>query len=372
VTGRVAGLTAGPSGDVILFTATGYDPSRYRMWKLAPSGTVTSVPVPALHGQDTLNQVAAAPDGSVYVAAGSLWRVTADGRATEVVRTTRHTKDADDVPAADFRPFIVEGVTVAADGTVYVVDLSSESNGLRVHHLTGGRAVRVAGAPYDPDGSQWRPDTSDPFPARGVVAKSAWIPLGALSGPIAWSKNGLYMRTDHDVVRITDDGRMLPVVAQRATGNLNKPSGPYRSYGKAIDGYMEASELGTSGDSPADLAVNPADGSVFYGAGPHYAPPKGDDGGVDKGPMLSRSFTWHGDFTAAQRSFVHGISDDQTVYRAVPGGDLAAVLAFSKAVAISPGYAYVAEQSCTKDDATCADRDTRAAVVRTRLPGGGS
>ena len=369
VTGRVAGLTSDRSGGVVLFTATGDDPASYRMWKLTPSGSVTSVPVPALNHEQNLAQVAAAPDGSVYVAADGLWRVTADGRATETVRNAKSASPADDVPVEDFTPFQVEGVTVAADGTVYVSDLSVKLNGLRIHRLSGGRAVRVAGAPYVEGTSQWHPETFDP--GRGVPATSTWIPWGYLSGPIAWSKDGLYVRTKQAVLRLSDGGRLLPVVAQHTADRLNRPSGPFRSYGSAIDGYL-GPLTGDSDHPPADLAVDPADGAVFYGAGPDYIPASAAerDKGVSGRHAVSHAFTWHGKFTAAQRSFVAGLTDDETVYRAVPGGSVSAVLVQSRAAALAGDHLYVAEQACLKDLSPCTDRYTRTAVVRMPLPSG--
>ena len=343
------------SGSVVLFT--GGDDEALRMWTVAPGGAATSRPVTGL-STGNLDQVAAAPDGSVYAARGTdgLWRIRPDGRAVAVIRTARGPGPDDGAGVADFHPFLVRGVAVADDGTVYVSDTSNELSSLRVHRLADGRVSRIAGAIDAPEGSHWSPETIDP--ARGVPALSPWIPGGA-SGYITWSKDGVIVQTHGCLVRITSLGRILPFVAARNPAALKRPSASFQPFGRAIDAAVVAPSRTMSLSPIADLAVDASDGALFYGAGSGAA---SGEAGRATGP----AFDWPDDLTRSQRSFAHGVTDGQAIYRAEPGGSVAAVVRSSTAVAVTHGYVYVANESCSGK--ACPVRGVHSAVIRVRIP----
>ncbi|MBO2456252.1 hypothetical protein [Actinomadura violacea] len=355
VAGELQSMTTDKRGDVALFTR---DSQGYELWTVDRGGTVKRVRVPALDGSsDQAVQAAAAPDGSLYLAldAAGLWKVTRDGKATKVVETTRMRPLTDRVPLEQFSPLSVNGVAVADDGTVFFSDWQNQRSSLLVHRLRAGQVTRIAGKPLST--TQELPD-ADPNETGGP-ALDTYIPVGASASPLAWNDGNLYVHTGRSVLRIaTATERIYPVVASRNTASLKRPDAPFKPFGKAINGYVDAPRAGDSSHL-ASITVDRTTGDLYYGAG--------DPRPGNTATGLSAKFRWSGDLTRSQRNFFNSLRDaQQTIYQVAENGDLSAVTAGAEALSTARGYLYIAVDTCPSSATKCDTTNDQSAVVRLR------
>ncbi|QKG22988.1 hypothetical protein [Actinomadura verrucosospora] len=356
VAGELQNMTTDKRGDVALFTR---DAQGYELWTVDPGGTVKRVRVPALDGSsDQAAQAAAAPDGSLYLAlnAAGLWKVTGDGHATKVVKTTRERPLTDRVPLDEFSPLSVNGVAVADDGTVFFTDWQNQRSSLLVHRLRAGQVTRIAGKPLS---ATQKPPDADPN-KTGAPALDTYLPVGASASPLAWNDGNLYVHTGRAILRIaTATERIYPVVASRDTASLKRPDAPFKPFGKAINGYVDAPRSGASSHL-ASITVDRTTGDVYYGAGA-YRPGTTTE--------ISAKFRWTGDLTKPQRTFFDSLRNaQQTVYQVAKNGDLTAVTAGAEALSTTNGYLYIAVDTCPSSEPKCTATNDQSAVVRLRLP----
>lgn len=366
VPGELQSMTTDEHGNVALFTL---DSQGYELWTADPGGAVERVRVPALDrfgtgASDQAVQAAAAPDGSLYLAldAAGLWKVTRDGRATRIVATAREHPLTDRTPAERLPPLSVNGVAVADDGTVFFSDRQNQRNSLLVHRLISGRATVIAGTPLR---AAQEPPKKDPNlldPKTGAPAEETYIPEDG-NAPLAWNGGDLYVHTGRGILRIaTATERVYPVVGSRDTGALKRPEAPFKPFGKAINGYVDAPRAGDA-EHASSIAVERATGDLYYGAGDPL-PGSGTTG-------ISAKFRWSGDLTKSQLDFRGSLRNaQQTVYQVGRNGDLSAVTAGAEALSTGNGYLYLAVDTCPSTEAKCGIANDRSAVIRLRLPTG--
>ncbi|WP_433146409.1 hypothetical protein ACQPZ8_04245 [Actinomadura nitritigenes] len=367
VPGEVQSMTADEHGNVALFTV---DSQGFELWTADPGGAVARVRVPALDrfhaealGQAV--QAAAAPDGSLYLAldAEGLWRVTRDGQATRVVATARERPLTDRTPAERVPPVSVNGVAVSGDGTVFFSDRQNQRNSLLVHSLRSGRTIRVAGTPLTATQELPKKDPNLLDPKTGAPAGDTYIPEDG-NAPLAWNGGNLYVHTGRGILRIaTATERIYPVVGSRDTASLKRPDAPFKPFGKAINGYVDAPRGGDA-EHASSIAVDRATGGLYYGAG-DPRPGNGTTG-------ISARFRWSGDLTKSQREFRDSLRNaQQTVYQVGRNGDLSAVTAGAEALSTGNGYLYLAVDTCPSGEAKCGIANDQSAVIRLRLPAKG-
>lgn len=364
VAGELQTMTTDRRGDVALFTR---DDRGYELWMAAPEGTVKTVRIPALDhfgesATDQAAQSAASPDGSFYLAldAAGLWRVTEDGRATNIIKTARGDL-LDDVPVAQFSPLSVNGVTVTDDGTVFFSD-THETGAVLVHRLRSGDVTKVAGE--TPANQQLAAQKGPNFldPKVGGQATSVYLHEYGNAEPLAWNAGNLFMHAGKSVLRIAlAEDRVYPVVAAKDVRAIRKPESPFRSFGKAINGYVDAPRYGDEYHA-SSIVIDPASGNLYYGAG--------DPAPSDTPKDISKKFRWTGNFTSSQREFFASLgNEEQVVYQVDHKGDLSAVTAGAEALSVANGYLYIAVDSCSSGEYRCDTADHRSAVVKLRIPG---
>ncbi|MFB4295972.1 hypothetical protein [Actinomadura sp. NTSP31] len=371
VAGKLQTMTTDERGNVALFTR---DRQGFELWTAGPGRAVERVRVPALDRVDAVSgnaalQAAAAPDGGFYLALeeAGLWKVTRDGRASEIVKPSGRPTGvsshvvADEVPVRRFSAYQVLGVGVGGDGTVFFSDLQDDRNSVLIHRLQSGRVTRIAGRPLRPGRQVPKEDPNLLAPETGGPAESTYISESSIVTPLAWNNGSLYVHTGHGILTIaTATERIFPVVAGRNTASLKRPDSPFKPFGKAIDGHVEGAAV-DDGDHEASIAVDRATGDLYYGAG---RPLPGNDT-----TEISTRFRWGGDLTASQRDFRGSLrSAQQTIYQVDRDGDLSVVTAGAKALSVGNGYLYIAVDSCPSSAGKCDATNYRSAVVRLRLP----
>jgi hypothetical protein len=364
VPGELQTMTTDQHGNIALFTR---DSQGYELWTADPGGAVKRVHVPALDrfgaaALDQAVQAAAAPDGSLYLALDGegLWKVTRDGQATRVVATGRERPLSDRTPPERVPPLSVNGVAVADDGTVFYSDWQNQRNSLLVHRLRSGQTTRIAGTPLSAAQQVPKRDPNLLDPKTGAPAEDTYIPEYG-NAPLAWNAGNLYVHTGHGILRIAAaTERIYPVVGARDTASLKRPDSPFKPFGKAINGYVDAPRAGDATHA-SSIAVNRATGDLYYGAG-DPRPGNGTTG-------ISAKFRWSGDLTTSQRAFRDSLRNaQQTVYQVGRNGDLSAVTAGAEALSTANGYLYLAVDTCPSAETKCSTANSQSAVLRIHLP----
>ncbi|MEU6678772.1 hypothetical protein [Streptomyces sp. NPDC046925] len=350
VQGSYAGLAAAPDGSVTLFTQ---ENDGMVMWQRGRSGAAERTTITGMDGV-TADQAAVSPDGSFYLAAEDLWKVTPAGKATKVVRGGCEKLDAR--PATDkFCTGRITGVAVAEDGSVYFGDQVIWGDvASYVHKVEGDRVEPVAGRPPKDDESYKR---SNPAvrnginPAPGTKAEDVLVTDVFNSGWLAPGKDGLYWRTGAGIVRIKADGTLSPLVAASAPGKIAETKDPFEGVGRALDATIPRA----SRDSGGDLTLVPGRDEVYY-----------TDAREAYKPSLDTAYRWQGATSAAQKKLLEESSAGKLVHR-VADGELSSVIAGVQAIAGSDDALYAAVEGQPEG----ADRDPEqwsTAVVRVELP----
>ncbi|MFE6403257.1 hypothetical protein [Streptomyces alboflavus] len=354
IRGQFRGLAVAPDNTTYLFTQDSDD--AMVMWRKKPSGPAERIQVSGMSTSHTATQTAVAPDGSIYLAAKSLWKVSPTGKAREVI-SQRPCKKASvsTTSLSDFCAAQITGVTVTKDGTVYIGDqLPRTPYGSYVHKIMGQSVELVAGRPpktgestrlSDPavrNGVNPRPATR----AKNIVVIDPWN-----SGALAPAKDGgLYWKTGPGIVHINEDGTLSPFVAAKSPGKVSEAKGPFDTVGRALDAEIPRS----SSDTGTDLAVIPGRDEVYY-----------SDSAEPYLPARSGDFGWRGATSDSQKKLLDESERGAMVHR-VSDGKLAPVIAGVQAIATSEDGLYVAVQS--DGGSRTSPEDWDIAVVRVRLP----
>jgi hypothetical protein len=359
IQGNFSGLAAAPDGTVTLFTQEDDNlDNGMVMWRKKGSGAAERINVSGMYGVRA-EQTAVARDGSVYLAGGDdgLWKVSPDGKATQVI-TTHHCKRANPLTTsvAKFCTDRVSGVAVAKDGAVYIGDSLTVTPvyGSYVHQLRGESVELVAGRPpkAHESGKSSNPAVRNGVnPPAGTKATDVFVSDASNSGNLAATKDGLYWKTGAGIVRINKDGTLNPFVASRAPSKVGKAQSPFVSVGRALDAKIPRGVLSHTGG----LAAIPGRGEVYYG----------DTSYQEAFPTFEGDFRWHGVTSDSQKKLLQTSESGAVVYR-VSDGKLAPVIAGVQAIAASKNGLYVAVTTDGGDRSGPEDWDT--AVLRVRLP----
>ncbi|MEU8953811.1 hypothetical protein AB0C93_05860 [Streptomyces sp. NPDC048518] len=354
IQGQFGGLAVAPDNTTYLFVEANDETV---MWRRKPSGAIKRIQVAGMNASRA-TQAAVAPDGSIYLAAEDLWRVSPAGEATRVIER-RGCGKANPLVAtsiSDFCGATVTGVTVDKAGTVYVGDqlIQTPPYGSYVHRLDGKSIELVAGRPAK-DGESVRP--SNPAvrkgydPPAGTKAKDVVVPDVTRSGALAATKDGVYWNTGPGIVRINRDGTLSPFVARRSPGKISDPSGPFDTVGRALDAPVRS---GTGGEPGDGLAAIPSRDEIYY-----------SDEGTSHRPVLEGDFRWQGVESDAQKKLLDESKTGSLVHR-VTDGKLAPVIAGVQAIATSKDSLYVAVTTDIKYRNT--PENSATAVLRVQLP----
>ncbi|MEV8319920.1 hypothetical protein AB0Q95_37755 [Streptomyces sp. NPDC059900] len=351
IRGSYAGLAAAPDGTVTLFAQ---ENDGMVMWQRRPSGAVKRTGITGMDSV-TAEQAAVSPDGSVYLAAKDLWKVTPTGKAAKVVKGGCEKLDAR-TAASTFCTGRITGVAVAEDGSVYFGDQVVWGDvASYVHKVEGDRVELVAGRPPRDDEpySRSNPAVQNGIdPAPGTKAGDVLVTDVFNSGWLALGKDGLYWRTGEGIVRIKDDGTLSPLVAASAPGRIAEAKGPFESVGRARDAEIpRPSSTGRVGD----LTLLSGRDEVYYT----------DAHGAYK-PSLDSAYRWQGASSATQKKLLEESSRGKLVHR-VADGELSSVIAGVQAIAGSDDALYAAVEG-RPDDAGKDPEDLSTAVVRVELP----
>ncbi|MGW8794780.1 hypothetical protein ACWGND_30245 [Streptomyces althioticus] len=349
VTGQFRGLATGQDDTVYLFTE---EDGGLVMWQRRKSGATKRIPVSGMNGESA-EQAAVAPDGSVYLATGSLWRVAPDGKAVQLVDVHCDMASPHDATLETFCTNEITGVTVTRDGTVYFGDqIVFGGQSSFVHRIRGNRVELVAGRQpeagesLDPRSNPAVRDGIDPRP--GTLAKKVLVPAVWNSGWLASDKDGLVWRTGRGIVRLRPDGTLSPLVAARAPEKTEVPDHPLESMGRAVDAAVPP---GQNTVARGDLAVIAPRSEVFYSGGDRlYSPPFAD------------TYRWGGTLSASQAKFAENLTAGKVVNR-VAEGEVSPVIVGAQALAASDTSLYIAAEAETEDGG-----GSVCAVVKVQLP----
>ncbi|MEW2250112.1 hypothetical protein AB0907_22530 [Streptomyces sp. NPDC006975] len=348
IAGEFRGLAAGSDDTLYLFTQ---EDDGMVMWQRQKSGATKRIRISGMDDQ-TAEQAAVAPDGSVYLATGALWRVGPDGKAVQLIDPDCDSFSPSDAPLAKFCTSQVTGVTVAEDGTVYFGDeIVQGGRSSFVHRLRDNRVELVAGRqPKQGEAlDRSNPSVRDGIdPPAGTPAKNVLVPAVWDAGWLASDAKGLYWRTGAGIVRLLPNGTLSPLLAARAPEKISAPKGPLEAMGRALDTAISPAK-GTK--RRGDLAATLPGSEVFYSdAGKAYSPP------------FSEEYRWGGNESPSQEKFLQNLVAGKAVYR-VAAGEVSPVLLGAQAIAASGTTLYVAAESKagTADDWSCA-------VVKVQLP----
>lgn len=352
IRGRYQGLAADHKGTVYLFTR---ESSGTVMWRKKPSGATERINVTGLDNVQA-EQTAVAPDGSVYLAADNLWKVSPKGKASTVVKGKCKDPDPHVTVVSKFCAGQITGVTMAKDGSVYIGDQPVLGDlASYVHKVDGDSIELVAGRPPRRGESYKR---SNPAvkngidPAAGTRAKDVLVTDRFNSGWLASGKDGLYWRTGPGIVRINDDGTLSPFVGAADPSKIAEAKGPFDSVGRALDAEIPP----FASDGPrGDLAFIPGRGEVYY-----------TDGGDKYAPTLEGLYRWRGVSSGSQKRLIEESVSGKLVHR-VTDGELSPVIAGAQAIAASDEALYVALESESGADRNSPENWTTA-VVRLDLP----
>lgn len=351
IRGRYQGLAADHDGTVYLFTR---ESTGTVMWRKKPSGATERINVTGLDDVQA-EQAAVAPDGSVYLAADDLWKVSPTGKASTVVKGNCKDPDPHATVVSKFCAGHITGVTTGKDGSVYIGDQTAWGDlASYVHKVDGDSIELVAGRPHKRGESYKR---SNPAvknginPATGTRAKDVLVTDRTNSGWLASGKDGLYWRTGPGIVRINDDGTLSPFVGAADPSKIAEAEGPFDSVGRALDAEIPP----FASDGPrGDLAVIPGRGEIYY-----------SDGGKKYAPALEGSYRWRGVSSGSQKKLIEESASGKLVY-SVNDGKLAPVIAGVQAITASKASLYVAVSTDGEDRSGPEDWET--AVLRVQLP----
>ena len=157
--------TADAAGNLFIL-----DARNYRIRKVTPSGTISTIAVLNTYGYD----MKLGPDGSLYVAgAGELLKVSQAGPSVILAGTGTTGFSGDGGPAISARIGVAYGIALDSAGNVYFTDVSSTGDRIRqittdgiIHTIAG-----VAGYGYNGD-SQPATSAALSWP-RGITVDSA-------------------------------------------------------------------------------------------------------------------------------------------------------------------------------------------------------
>ncbi|MFJ9427155.1 hypothetical protein [Streptomyces sp. NPDC101249] len=351
--GRFRGLAATRDDTVYLLTE---EEKGMVLWVRRSSGATERIPVTGMEGAKA-GQAAVAPDGSVYLAAGDLWKVSPGGAATKVVDTR--------CPYTKFSPLAtkvgslcvqwVTGVTVTEDGSVYIGDRIAWGNRSSFVHRISGDAVELVAGRSAGKGESLR--SSNPAvrkgidPPSGTRAKDVLVPGAVPNGRLASDRRGVYWQTGPGIVRIDEDGTLSPVVAARKPGRIGVQGGPFEPIGHAVD-----AELGFRAEfsTDADLTASSAHGGLYYtDTSRSYSPPYSED------------YRWGGKKSAAQKSFMAEQAGGKAVFQ-VADGEVSSVAVGAQAIAAGGDSLYIAAESVVSGDKSA--ENWRTAVLQLDLP----
>lgn len=234
----VVAVAVGPEGDI-------YTVSSYRVQRVAPDGTITTVagtgqPGPSGDGGPATSaklspcRVAVGADGSIYIAecgVNRVRRVTPDGIIRTVAGTGYGNSSGDGGPATAAGLWHPSGVAVGPDGSIYIAD---ESNN-RIRRVTPDGIIRtVVGTGFGGSSGDGGPATAANInnPADVAVGPDGSIYIAEWNG--------------HRIRRVTPDGIIRTVAGTGAQGYSG-------------DGFLAIS---AKLNHPGGLAVG-ADGSIY-------------------------------------------------------------------------------------------------------------
>lgn len=352
VQGSYEGLAAAPDNTVYLFTQ---EDDGMAMWRRKPSGAVKRIPISGMDNV-TAQQAAVARDGSVYLAAQDLWKVSPAGKATKVINGRCKNPDPRATAAGTFCAGQITGVALAEDGSLYIGDqVNWDDVASYVHKVDGDSIELVAGRPPK-EGETYKP--SNPAvknginPSPGTRAKDVLVTDSFNSGWLASGKDGLYWRTGQGIVRINGDGTLSPFVSAAAPKKITEANGPYESVGKAVDARIPRHAFG---GTRGDLTLVPGRDELYF-----------SDAGTSLKPGLDGAYGWRGASSAPQKKLIEESSGGKLVHR-VADGELSPVIAGVQAIAGSPDALYAAVEAEPAHEDRSPEEWTTA-VVRVELP----
>ncbi|MFS8204851.1 hypothetical protein ACLVWQ_40035 [Streptomyces sp. CWNU-52B] len=355
VRGYFRGLATAPDDTVYLFTE---EKNGMTMWRREKSGTTKRIPVSGMN-RATAQQAAVASDGSVYLAADDLWKVSPDGKAVKVIDAfCKPNQPTRTTTVSKFCAGQVTGVTVTKSGVVYIGDqVNRGQQSSYVHKIDGDEIELVAGRPpKGGESTKWsNPATRKAInPTSGTKARDVLVPDIWNSGWLASDEHGLYWRTGIGIVRINHDGTLSSFVGAKSPDDMRQPDGPFNSIGRALDASIARNA--TSSAPRGDLTVVPGRGEVYYSeAGENYTPP------------FARAFRWGGSKTVSQKKLEKDLVGGKIVYQ-VTDGKLSPVILGVQSIEASADALYAAVQSNDGDKNNPENWST--AVLQVRLPEG--
>ncbi|NEB07304.1 hypothetical protein G3I32_00085 [Streptomyces coelicoflavus] len=333
IQGRLRGLAATADGTVYLFTQ---EDREMVMWKWQPSGVTERVPLSGLDNQ-AAEQAAVAPDGTVYLAAGDLWKIRPDGKATKIVDTRCGNEKRPFPLEAQLDVFCtdqVTGVAIGRDGSVYFGDQTVIGHHASyVHRVSGDTVELIAGRQPRAGESLKRSNPAVEAgidPPAGTKATDVLAPDMWNSGWLSLGSSGIYWRTGPGIVRINTDGSLSPLVGAQSPTSIGDPKGPFESMGRAIDAEVGA---GTADTPRGDVSAIPRRSEVYYSdARETYSPP------------FSEQYRWGGGKSASQEDFIQHLRKGEAVYR-VLDDQIAPVVVGAQSLATSGDALYIAAES---------------------------
>ena len=232
ISGVLRDLEAGPDGVVRLGTTDG---DRAVIWSVRPDGTLERTELPAQ--VRSVNQIATARDGTVYVSSGNgLWR--ADGERVVGNGEDGFTPDgaAATGPAGE-----ISGVTVDPEGRVVYTE--GLARGERLLSLVrrvepDGTVTTLAGTPtakLDDDEALTEALRRAADPPPGTKARDLALPGGYYTVLDAGDDGTVYVNGKESVLAIAPDGGVRAVVAGRDPDAVQVAGRPVAAEGKALD-----------------------------------------------------------------------------------------------------------------------------------------
>ncbi|MCW2506204.1 MAG: hypothetical protein JWO79_4488 [Actinomycetia bacterium] len=329
IDGELKDFAVDSAGAVHVLTATG---GGLTMWTLQ-GGSLGHVAVDL--DPRGVAQVAAAPDGSVYVASKSiregLWKVGADGGTTRIA------------------PGPVTGVAVSPSGQVYFAESHPSPDDFQLVRTIDGGTIRTV---FGRDLTHLKPrDWADASVTTGFPAgtKATDLALDDTQAHLAVGKSGeVYAVTgEHRAVYANSQGVAVELASSGGSG-LGSASTPFAKRGSA----GEADFLLTDGLAGPSITTDPKTGDVYV---------------LDllRKQGEPRAFNWSGDYTSRQKDLIdsrdYGHSTYAAIQRIDPSGALSTAAYGAVAAAVNGDWLYLATR-------TANGNSPQVLIARTPIP----
>jgi hypothetical protein len=278
IDGSLRDLDVGADGAVRVLV----DGGKAAIWQIGGDGAARKIPL----GLDSAEQLAVAGDGTLYVSSGTgLWKVAADGKATQVVGNGQKGYTRDGEPATG-PAGPISGVAVDGQGRVaYTESLTvGETLNSLVRRVEDGRVVTVAGTAESPSdlATALRKAADPPAGTRATGLALA----GTCCTTLAAGDDGtLYVNGKSGVLAIEPGGGVRAVVAGRGRDTIKRAARPFQAEGPAIDAAPNL--FGSA--APANLSFDAGELAISS---------------WEKGTRPPDAFRWGGDLSEGQKAIV--------------------------------------------------------------------